>query len=243
MRNVLGLTQFLGYLKFQGILAKYLEASIPETPVTSFPEHLLELTKFEPVTFSSNTTELVTLRPAILKDMAHVEDLIRQAAIDGEGFALDEFENGFFNRKFLRRSHTLVATQSIMPSSPCGPENPREHLIGAALFGPTRLCRSESTPTVGCYLIVHPGFRRHGIGKSLLRAVEEISRSNGFNALLSDVFVDNTAGILMASRSDFMCIGSLPKCGVTKNSGLVDSLMYYKYLDETTASSGAVHYS
>ena len=206
-------------------------SDIPEPPRTSFPDHLLELTKFEPVTFSSNTTARVTLRPAILKDMPHVEDLIRQAAIHGEGFALDEFENGFFNRKFLRRSHTLVATQPIMTSSPYDPKNSHELLVGAALFGPTILCRSESTPTMGCYLIVHPEFRRQGIGKSLLRAVEQFSLSNGFNALISDVFVDNTAGILMATRADFMCVGSLPKCAVTKNSGLVDTLMYHKYLD------------
>ena len=204
--------------------------STPETPSNPFPEHMLEQTKFEPVTLSS-IARRVTLRAATLKDMPLVEDLIRHAAIHGEGFALDEFQGGFFNRKFLCRSHTLVAIQPIVMSPTCDPAIQREHIIGAALFGPTTLCRSVSTQTMGCYFIVHPEFRRQGIGKALLHNVEEFSRSNGFNSLLSDVFVDNTCAIRIASKYDFIYVGSLHKCAVTKTSGLVDSLMYHKYLN------------
>ena len=123
------------YLWFQNTECNAINESMPKMPLNPFPEHLLEVTKFEPVTLSSNTPR-VTLRSATLKDMPHVEDLIRQAALSGEGFALDEFQDGFFNRKFLRRSHTFVATQPIVTSSSYDSDNPHERIIGAALFWP-----------------------------------------------------------------------------------------------------------
>ena len=172
----------------------------------------------------------MTLRSATLEDLPEVEALIRHAAIHGEGFALDEFQDGFFNRKFLRASHTLVAVQPTVTSSLGDSDNRNERVRGAALFGPSALCRSMSTPTMGGYLIVHPGFRRQGIGKSLLCAVEDFARSRGFTSLMSDVFVDNTAGHLMTRKSGFICTGSIHQCATTANSGLVGSLMYHKYL-------------
>ena len=215
---------------------------MPEMPLNPFPENLLEVIKFETVTLSSGIALPVTLRSATLKDMPHVEDLIRQAALNGEGFALDEFQDGFFNRKFLRHSHTLVATQPIVTSSSYDSDNLHERIIGAALFGPTTLCRSASTLAMGCYFIVLPEFRRQGIGKALLHNVEEFSRSNGYDTLLSDVFIDNTLALRIAPKYNFMCVGSLHKCAITKNSGLVDSLMYHKYLNAVSFWSNYSQY-
>ena len=172
------------------------------------------------------------VRTATLGDLPELEALIRHAAIHGEGFAMDKFQDGFFNRKFLRRYHTLVAIQPIWTSSLSDSDYSHERVLGAALFGPSALCRSVSTPTMGVYLIVHPEFRRQGLGKSLLCAVEDFARSRSFTLLMSDVFVDTITGHLMARKSGLICTGSLHDCATTVNAGPVDSLMYHKYLHD-----------
>ena len=214
----------------QEVLSDSSDAPSLDGPSVPFPEHLLDPTDFEPVALSSSIEPGVTLRSATLEDLPEVEALIRRAAIHGEGFALDEFQDGFFNRKFLRASHTLVVVQPIVTSSLDDSDNRNERVLGAALFGPSALCRSVSTPTMGGYLIVHPEFRRQGFGKSLLCAVEDFARSRGFTSLMSDAFVDNITGHLMARKSGFICAGSIHQCATTANAGLVDSLMYHKFL-------------
>ena len=213
-----------------GSFKRQFRCTVSGWPISSLPRTLAGPNWFRACIIIIKHRTRVTLRSATMEDLPEVEALIRRAVIHGEGFALDEFQDGFFNRKFIRASHTLVVVQPIVTSSLGDSDNRNERVLGAALFGPSALCRSVSTPTMGGYLIVHPEFRRQGFGKSLLCAVEDFARSRGFTSLMSDAFVDNITGHLMARKSGFVCTGSIHQCATTANAGLVDSLMYHKYL-------------
>ena len=89
-------------------------------------------------------------------DKYKVEGLIRAAAFNGEGFAVDEFtEEGHFNYKFFRKFATIVA------------KNTTDSLLGAVILGPSSLCRNHQTDTITGYCVVEKSFRQLGIGKCL----------------------------------------------------------------------------
>ena len=70
---------------------------------------------------------------AVSNDLWLVEEMMREAAMDGNGFALDEFtSDGHLNRLLLKETHVLVV------------KDEEGHVKAAIIFGSSGLCRGKN---------------------------------------------------------------------------------------------------
>ena len=145
-----------------------------------------------------------------------MEKNIAEAARSGYMIALDEFfENGVWNRKFLKRTYLI------------GAYNSNGDLIGQGMFGPSAICRTESL-VMGCYILVDPKGRYQGLEEVMVENMIEIARNLEFEGILFDVYRTETKFVALLLDLGFKVTGSLPECGYLKDVGYVDSLLLYK---------------
>ncbi len=157
------------------------------------------------------------LREAGRDDVMAVESLIRNAALLGEGFGIDEFtQQGIFNRKLLRRTSCIVG--SFQENGP---------VIAAVLLGPSAVCRSANN-LLNFYPIVAQEHRRHGIANILLEEVELFAREVGYDGILLEVYQSHSAVLQWFSKHNYHVTASLPDCGYLKGQGYTNLLLLYK---------------
>ena len=154
--------------------------------------------------------------------------MVRQAARNGDGFALDEFTpEGHLNRRLLWDSNMLVAKEPSTGS-----------VVAAAIFGRSALCRSPNTPQVGGQLIVHPDFQGKGVGSAFLKYCIEQAEKVGYKGILTDTFVTSEIAFRLATKSKFLQMGTLVDCGHVKGHGLTNSVVMYKVFGDLDWPSG-----
>ncbi len=157
------------------------------------------------------------LREAGRDDVMTVESLIRDSALQGQGFGIDEFtEQGIFNRKLLRRTSCIVG--SLHENGP---------VIAAVLLGPSAVCRG-ATQLLNFYPIVAKEYRRHGIANILLEEVELFAREVGYEGILLEVYQSDSAVLQWFSKHNYHVTASLPECGYLKGQGYTNLLLLYK---------------
>ena len=161
--------------------------------------------------------EPCVIRAGYKKDVYAIETMLRHAADKGNGFALDEFNpDGFFNRKFLRECHNLVL---------CSPDG---DVLGAALFGPSAICQSITTPVLHFYIVVSKEGKNRGVGMHLLDAVIEFASKNSYLAVFGDAFDMDVRATQFLIRNGFKKTCSLPNCAYVKDVGLAAASLYTK---------------
>jgi aminoglycoside 6'-N-acetyltransferase I len=88
-------------------------------------------------------------------------------------------------------------------------EDPRGGLVGFAEVSIRSYAEGCATDRVG-YLegwFVEPAFRRHGVGRALVRAAEDWARSQGCRELASDTEADNDASAMTHRALGFVEAG------------------------------------
>lgn len=146
-----------------------------------------------------------------------VEGMIRQAASEGQGFAVDEFNsNGFMNRRLLNKNYMLVI------------KSENNSILAGLVFGPTKLCRDSRTTQVGGYMIVNKAERCKSLGKALLNYCLENMRCLGYNAILTDVFVTNKIMLNILEKNGFIVTATVPNSGIMKGNGRTNTYIMYK---------------
>jgi acetyltransferase len=78
-------------------------------------------------------------------------------------------------------------------------------------------------------LLVHPGARRQGIGRTLLREVEELARSHGRTLLVLDTR-QGDAGEALYVRLGYTLAGSIPGYARSSSGELHATLFFYREL-------------
>ncbi len=184
------------------------------TPTTTPIQLHATLSDYSAVSISSATSE----------DIHHVEVLIRDAAIHGSGFALDEFMDGYFNRKLLLKSHTLAAKTS------------NGDVIGGAVFGPCALCRSRSSQIIMAHVVIHPHYHGKGVCQILLSTVEEYARETKMLGVFVSCFVTDHPQTLFLMRNGYVCVCSIPKSGFVNGNGVTDCALWYKQFHSSNQS-------
>ena len=158
-------------------------------------------------------------------ELWQVEELIRDCAEQGDGFAIDEFTaEGYFNRVLLRDSHVVVCV------------TPEGAIAAAVIFGFSALCRSREANQVGGYLLVSKGYRGQGLGRSLVQLCIMKARELGYVAILTDVFVDNDKATRMLREEGFLITATLPNVAILKDTGYSDSYLVWRPVDDIKMS-------
>lgn len=144
------------------------------------PEEFMPKRSYDPKDIQTPSGRVRIRTAAGKDDIIQVENLWRDAADRAEGFGTDEFrEDGYFNRKFFREANILVA------------ENSLGIIIGASVFGPSALSRSENPVLATLYVTCTPTTRRQRVGTSLLQYSMELLKKDGFKGVISDTYVNN----------------------------------------------------
>ena len=152
-------------------------------------------------------------------DLWVVEDMVRMAAIQGQGFALDEFTpEGHFNRSLLMDHHLLVVKDS------------GGHLVAAIIFGGSGACRGSNPGQAAGYMVVVEDMRGRGLGGVLLGYCMQNAHLLGYTAVLTDIFCTDSVPLGMLLRRGFLVTATLPNCGVVAGRGRTNALLCYKTL-------------
>ena len=158
-------------------------------------------------------------------DSPLVEEMIRDAALGGQGFAVDEFkEDGTFNRKFIRNSLAVVC------------KNFTGDIMAAVLFGSSGLCRTEGDQATG-YIIVAPSVRGRGIGTTLLRYCLERARGLRYGSIVTDVLACNLKALGMVQKEGFLVTATLPNSALVRNYGYCDTYVVWRPVQATPHST------
>jgi ribosomal protein S18 acetylase RimI-like enzyme len=88
-------------------------------------------------------------------------------------------------------------------------------------------------------LLVHRGARRQGIGRALLAAAEESAREQGRTLLVLDTRRGDSSEALYRSLG-YHEAGVIPRYARASTGELHDTVLFYKELSETRASSSRV---
>ena len=162
----------------------------------------------------------VLLKMAEDDTAVRVENMFREAALEGAGIAMDEFtDDGLLNRKRFRESITLAAF-SAQDSS----------LIGGVVFGTSRIALTAERVNLGLYIVVQPALRRLGYGSAIYQLCEKMGRDRGFQYVLIDVFTHDLAGLALASSQNIFPTGHVPHAGWIKGRGYMPSIILHKVL-------------
>ena len=155
------------------------------------------------------------------EDMWRVEELIRDCAAHGDGFALDDFtDEGYFNRVLLHDSHVFVF------------KAPDGAIAAAIIFGASTLCRSREARQVGGYMLVAKEFRCQGLGRRLIKLCIEKARLLGYVAILTDVFAINEKAIKLLRKEGFLITATLLNVAIVKDKGYCDSYLMWRRIDD-----------
>ena len=159
----------------------------------------------------------LTVEVASDKDRVTVNDMIYNAALDGDGFSVDEFTaDGYLNCKMFKKTLTVVV------------KNKAGEVIGAAILGPSSLPCIHETDQLAVYIIVLKSHKRIGVAKSLGNIGLKFAEQNGFKCILMDAFVTNQGAVGLSQYFRMNILGTLRLCGFLKGQGYTDSLILYK---------------
>ena len=195
-----------------------LEAKLPMFASASHPASLPSLHNLH-----HNRIGRITVSPASsTDDVWTAQQVIRNNAIEGSSFGLDEFTpDGVFNEKFFRNcGYWLVR---------------RVHdgkLVAVLLAADAGLTRSPGSKQANGVIIVAKAFRRMGLGSDLLRLCEAQAGTLGYQYVLTDVLACNTAGLGLLRKSGFFTTATLPKACFVSGRGYCDSFVQWKQIKQ-----------
>jgi ribosomal protein S18 acetylase RimI-like enzyme len=87
-------------------------------------------------------------------------------------------------------------------------------------------------------MLVHRDARRRGVGEALMRAAETEALAAGKTLLTLDTASDSAERLY--ERLGWQRVGAIPGYALWPRGGLVDTVIYYKWLTAMPGGSGAV---
>jgi L-amino acid N-acyltransferase YncA len=90
----------------------------------------------------------------------------------------------------------------------------KDRVIGWAIVEPADRDNPGGAASVSVF--VSPGFRRMGIGSSLLNAAIDMSARSGVTSLLTGIVPKNIPALLLHKQCGFKAIGMLQKAGISR---------------------------
>jgi phosphinothricin acetyltransferase len=85
-------------------------------------------------------------------------------------------------------------------------------IIGWATVDPAGGRLRSGPAAIGVF--VRPGYRRIGVGRTLLNAAVDIAASNGISTLVTGIAPKNIPALLLHKRCGFKAVGMLQKAGL-----------------------------
>jgi phosphinothricin acetyltransferase len=85
-------------------------------------------------------------------------------------------------------------------------------IIGWATVDPAGDRLRSGPAAIGVF--VRPGYRRMGVGRTLLNAAVDIAASNGISALVTSIVPKNVPALLLHKSCGFKAVGMLQKAGL-----------------------------
>ena len=152
-------------------------------------------------------------------DIWEVQDVLRDCALEGEGFGLDEFTpDGVFNEKHILNCKYWVVRKMQ-----------DEGLVACILSGENGHIRSFNKCQAAGAIIVLKEYRRLGLGSELLQYCIDQGQVMGYKYILTDVLACNTAGLALMKKGKFLMTGTIPKsCQVKGQRGYTDCYLHWK---------------
>lgn len=162
----------------------------------------------------------ITIRPASPQDNDAIWEIFHQVGKDGDTYAhtedttKDEFKAYWLNVN--GNTHTYVAEYD-------------GKVAATFMLQPNRLGRGSHVAN-GAFM-VHPGFRRQGIGKTIGQYAIDEARRLGFKAMQYNFVVStNEVAIKLWQSLGFNVIGTVPEGFRHARLGLVDALIMHRFL-------------
>lgn len=178
-------------------------------------EYNIEFNKFG---YKFGSGNLVCIQMASKEDVFVINEMMYEAAQEGRGFAMDEFNvDGMFSGKLLRKATVICAKDCIGT------------ILAAVVFGPTNFCRSSSTKILGVYMVVNPRHQRQGVGQEFSAVLLHKLQGNKYvcPGVITDVFNVDSVAMQFARCMKFCGIGCIVESGTMKNYGKSDSQILF----------------
>lgn len=111
---------------------------------------------------------------------------------------------------------------------------PECKLVGAMNVNPQCFCRTATPAVADVFLMVEPAFCGQGLATEMTKLYFRFASDMGFSACATDVFANNAAMRNILQKQGMHVIGCVPLSGFVKNTGCLDSYMYYKDISAET---------
>ena len=189
-------------------------------------------TKFKGQQFSEEVTlpnvgscSLYTSGEANLKKLY---TLLFSAAKKGEAFGLDELPTYEIFSKHFMKERVLIVLEKAVKKTP----DKTVDIIGIAVIGPSRICRSPDPLSCSLYILVMPEWRNQGIGTEFARLTMNYIKKSGYNSVLTDVLVTKTLPYRFMTRLGFSNVGCTPNSAFVAGKGYSDAILFYTKINE-----------
>ena len=172
---------------------------------------------FKPIDLSTSLPANTVLQPANPDDISKVYKLFMDAASESDGIGLDEFPTmELFTEKYLHYKSLLVIKDVI------------GDIVGAAVVGPCHISRGINPETAIMYLYIHPGYRKRGIGRHVIRELCEYLPSQGYTGLVTETLVTEGYPHGFLRKMQFYNTGCIHYSAYVKHTGWTHSALYFK---------------
>ena len=172
---------------------------------------------FQPIDLSISLPADTLLQPTTDDDLTKVYKLFIDAACEADGFGLDEFPTmKLFTEKYLHYKSLLVIKDLI------------GDIVGAVVVGPCHISRGNNPETAIMYLYIHPGYRKKGIGRHVIRELCKYLPSKGYTGLATETLVTEGYPHGFLRKMQFYNTGCIHYSAYVKHTGWTHSALYFK---------------
>jgi len=182
----------------------------------------------------------INIRPLRRDEVGDFYESMKEAATSGNGYGYDELPGlAYFVRWYVDDKYNLVyelATPEAGNDSSSQTEH-KQHgriVVGYNNFGPSVYTRSHEKPALfDGNIVLRPEFR----GRRWIRDLSEIRIGIGVDcgvrSFFEESFMTNVPGTRSLRRTGAIVCGTMPHNAYLRDCGFVDSVLYYKALDES----------
>ena len=213
------------YLYLLAITYKLFTFYLPGMKLISADKDLIMLDEKIYLTCLPMVAELATGRHVIIDYMTESQvsetyDMIQDAAQNGEGYGIDEFESEDLFRREITGSDGFAIT--------CKDSG---EMIAGFIIAVSKFYRGNSG-VADPFIIVKSSERQQRLGEFAMRHSIDFSKKLGYMAMYVDTFSNNMAIQRIVEKiGGFQRVGFLPLGGRLQSGELVGSVIYYKDLN------------
>src|SRR6266404_6406996 len=170
----------------------------------------------------SRTMSTATMRPQLDIRPARDEDAASLCEIFNEA-VLDRMETFDADPRVVEDQRQLIAGAEHDPKHPMLVADVRNWIAGWVALAPydTRISLDDMGEV---FIYVRRSFRRYGVGRQLMRAIQEAAGRLGFRKLIGRTLVENRDGLLLCRATGWREVGR-HSAHARLNDGLHDVMM------------------